>query len=465
MRLRVWGAVLAATAVVCMTPAYADIFTLNDALGVAYETNPNLDAQRASLRAVDEQVAQAHANWRPTINAGGTYGTERVGFEPVTISPFGTISALSAHPVQGQLIVSENIFRGGRTYAEIKRAKALVGVGRAQLIAQEQTTLLSAVTAYMNVVRDMAIVSLNKSNVAVLKKQRDETKAEFSAGSLTKTDVAQSEARLAGAQSALTTAESNLQTSRADFENAIGRPAETLEEQPALPKLPDTTDMALDVAVRTNPALIQAQANEKAADYAVDDALGALAPSISVQGQYQYSGDALGTGFGTVGGTGSVDRVTAIVGQLNVPIYQGGAEDATVRQAKELHNQTVLIIASTDRQVRDAVRGAWASFQSSSANISSDEVQLNADQIAFVGVQREQQVGGRTVLDVLNAEQELLNSQVALVTARRNTVVTAYQLLASEGKLTARDLGLKVRFYDPLVHYDEDSAKWFGLGD
>src|SRR5262249_36219653 len=162
-------------------------------------------------------------------------------------------------------------------------------------------------------------------------------------------DVAQSEARLAGAQSALTTAESNLQTSRADFENAIGRPAETLEEQPALPKLPDTTDMALDVAVRTNPALIQAQANEKAADYAVDDALGALAPTLSVQGQYQYSGDALGTGFGTVGGTGSVDRVTAIVGQLNVPIYQGGAEDATVRQAKELHNQTVLNIAATDR--------------------------------------------------------------------------------------------------------------------
>jgi outer membrane protein len=342
----------------------------------------------------------------------------------------------------------------------VKRAKALVGVGRAQLLAQEQTTLLNAVTAYMDVVRDTAILNLRQNNVSVLTKQRDATKAEFDAGSLTRTDLAQSEARLAGAQTALTAAMGQLQISRANFEQVIGRPAETLEEQPGLPKLPETQDAALNLALNTNPALLAAKANERAADYAVDDALGALAPTLSVQGQYQYSQGALGT---TIGSPGSTFQSTAIVGQLNVPIYQGGADEASVRQAKELHSQAKLLAANTDRQVRDAVQSSWSLFQSANASIGSTEVQVTANQTAFTGVQREQQVGGRTILDVLNAELELLNAQVTLVSARRDTVVAAYALLASEGHLTAQDLGLKVKLYDPIEHYEDDGARWFGL--
>jgi outer membrane protein len=227
-----------------------------------------------------------------------------------------------------------------------------------------------------------------------------------------------------------------------------------------LPKLPETQDAALNLALNTNPALLAAKANERAADYAVDDALGALAPTVSVQGQYQYSQGALGN---TIGASGSTFQSTAIVGQISVPIYQGGAEEASVRQAKELHSQAKLLAANTDRQVRDAVQTSWSIFQSANASIGSNELQVTANQTAFTGVQREQQVGGRTILDVLNAELELLNAQVQLVSARRDTVVAAYSLLASEGHLTAQNLGLKVKLYDPLEHYEDDAARWFGL--
>ena len=452
MSFRVLGTSFAVAAIAAAAPAWADTFTLNDALGVAYETNPTLDAQRASLRATDEQVAQANAGWRPTINAGGTYSVQR--------AVVGGIGVFSGHPVQGQMSVSEPIFRGGRTYAEIQRAKALVKVGRAGLLAQEQTTLLNAVTAYMDVVRDSAILKLRQQNVGVLTKQRDSTQAEFNAGSLTRTDLAQSQARLAGAQAALIAAQGQLEISRANFEQVIGRPAETLEDQPPLPKLPDTQDTALNLALQMNPALTQAKQNERATDYAVDDALGALAPSVSVAGQWQYSQGGLGTG---IGGPGVTYQSTAVVGQLNVPIYQGGADEANVRQAKELHNQAVLLAASADRQVRDAVQSAWSSYVTADASIDSNQAQLTANESAYTGVFREQQVGGRTILDVLNAEQELLNAQVSLVTARHNAIVAAYALLASEGHLTAQDLGLKVKLYDPKEHYNEDAAKWFGL--
>jgi len=459
MSFRALSATLAVAALACTAPAFADTFTLNQALGLAYETNPTLDAQRASLRATDEQVAQANAGWRPTINAGGTYSVQNAIISGSTVPPVPKINA-AAHPVLGQLIISEPIFRGGRTHAQIERAKSFVRAGRAQLLAQEQTTLLTAVTAYMDVVRDQAIVSLRRNNVDVLTKQRDATKAEFNAGSLTRTDLAQSEARLAGAQAALIAAQGQLEASRANFEQVIGRPAETLEELPALPKLPETQELALNLALKSNPALLQAQANERAADYAVDDALGALSPTLSVQGQYQYSQGSLSS-FG--GGFGNVTQSTAVVGQLSVPIYQGGAEEATVRQNKELFNQAKLNTISADRQVHDAVQIAWSNYVTADASIASNQLQVTANESAYTGVRREQEVGGRTVLDVLNAEQELLNAQVALVTAQHNTVVAAYALLASSGHLTARDLGLKVRLYNPIEHYDEDHAKWFGL--
>jgi outer membrane protein len=440
--------------------------TLNEALAIAYETNPQLGTAQAGLRAADEQVAQANGAWRPTISVGATYGIEKYFFPPI-LSGAGTISSINDHPLNGQALISQPLFRSGRTIAEISRAKALVRSGRAQLTATEQTVLLNSVTAYMNVVRDSAILNLREHNVEVLRRQRDSTQLEFKAGSLTRTDVAQSEARLATAQSDLTTAQGQLATSRADFLQAIGRPAESLERNPDLPKLPSAEDDVLGKALKLNPDLLTAQANERAADYAVDDAWGAMGPTFSVQGQYNYSQSALNSvvGFGAGGSPESVtNHSTAIIGQLNVPIYQAGVEEANVRQARELHAQTQLNVAVADRQVRDAVAAAWATYQSALGTIASNEATAKADAIAFEGVSKEQQVGGRTVLDVLNAEQELLNAQVALVSSQRNAVVAGYQVRAASGTLTAQSLGLKVKLYDPLDHYNDDASAWVGFG-
>ena len=444
---------LVAVAPMAAEPAAAPArLTLADALGVAYETNPELAAAQAGLRATDETVAQANAAWRPHILATGTYG-----FEKFKIS--GNPMWIGTHPLQAQLGVSQSIFRGGRTYAEIGQAKANVRAARAQLLAAEQTVLLAAATAYMDVIRDTAIVNLRRHNVDVLRRQRDATAIEFKAGSLTRTDVAQSEARLAGAQAALTAAEGQLAISRANFAQAVGRPAETLEDSPATPALPGAEDDVLGVALKSNPALVAAQETERAASYAVDDAIGALLPEISVQGGYQYSQQSYSSSLGA----GQVTHGLGIIGQVTVPIYQGGAEEASVRQAKELHAQAALNVNVTDRQVREAVATAWNTYQAALASISSNEATAKADDIAFTGVSKERQVGGRTILDVLNAQQELLNAQVAVVSSRRDATVAAFQVLAASGTLTAQSLRLKVKLYDPLEHYESDAARWFGF--
>jgi outer membrane protein len=429
-------------------------FSLKEALGMAYETNPQLAAARAGVRATDETVAQANAGWRPNIGATGTYG-----FEKYKIT--GEPKWIGTHPLQAQLGVTQNLFRGGRTYAGIGKAKANVRAARAQLLAEEQTVLLMAATAYMDVVRDESIVDLRRHNVDVLRRQRDSTAIEFKAGSLTRTDVAQSEARLAGAQAALTAAEGQLAISRAGFMQTIGRPAETLEERPAFPALPASEDTVLGQALKGNPALLASQENERVASYAVDEAIGAMLPEVSVTGGYQYSQQS----YSSTLGAGQVTHGLGIIGQVNIPIYQGGAEQATLRQVKELHAQAVLNVSLTDRQVHEAVASAWNTYQTALASIASNEATEKADQIAFTGVSREQRVGGRTILDVLNAQQELLNAQVAVVTSRRDATVAAFQVLAAGGGLTAKALGLKVKLYDPLEHYESDAARWIGFGD
>lgn len=436
-----------------VSSAHAAVFTLQEALAVAYETNPALDADRARQRATDEQVAQANANWRPQVNISGSYGYEGIN------GGLGVPGTFTLHPLSGQVTVAESIFRGGRTYAEVQKAKASVRAGRAQLLATEESVLIDAVTAYMNVVRDEATVKLKQNNIAVLKKQFDATSLQFKVGELTRTDVAQSEARLSGAQSDLANAEGQLAVSRSNFEHFVGRPAETLESEPVMPKLPDTEDAALGLASRSNPVLVQAREQEKAADYAVDDAVGALLPQVSVNGQYQYSqGSITGFSIGT-------QRLASVLGQVTVPIYQGGAEESSIRQAKQLHGQSQLAIADAERQVTDATRSAWEGLKTAQAAVQSNRSQVRANEVAYEGVRQEQQVGARTILDVLNAEQELLNAQVAVVGAERDTYVAAFQLLDAMGALTAQALALPVKVYDPKANYDDNAARWIGFGN
>jgi outer membrane protein len=345
-----------------------------------------------------------------------------------------------------------------QTFAQVGKAKAQVKSGRAQLLSTEETVLLDGVTAYMDVVRDEATVKLRENNVAVLQKQRDATQEQFKVGELTRTDVAQSQARLAGAQADLINAQGQLAVSRSNFEHAIGRPAETLENEPALPALPKEQQIAIDQAEKRNPYLVAARENAKAADYAVDSADGALMPQLSVNGQYQYTQSNPSYGPGAF-------HILTVTGNLNVPIYQGGAEEAAVRQAKELRGQAELNVADTERQVLDSTRTAWQAYTSAEATIASNQAQVEANKVAYQGVKLEQQVGARTILDVLNAEQELLNSQVSLVTSKRDAAVAAYQLLSAIGALTAKDLALHVKAYDPLEHYENDAGRWIGLGD
>lgn len=458
MQRAVYGAALCAFTVLSISaPALGETFSLANALGVAYGTNPQLGSAQAALRATDEEVARADAGYRPTINASGQYG-----YEQLSLSGFGT---LSAHPLQAQATISQPLFRGGRTVAEISRAKALVRQGRAQLTGTEQTVLLDAVTAYMDVVQNAVTVKLRQNNVDVLARQKKATQEQFEAGGLTRTDTSQAQARLARAQADLTTAQGQLTASRATFERVIGRPAETLEDRPALPKLPNSEEQALNVALAQNPAALSARENERATNFAIDDAVGALLPSISLQGQYLFSKSALnefGIGNSIVG---EKETQAQILGQINVPIYQGGAEEATVRQAKELHGQAQLDLINTQNQVREAVHSTWSTFLSAKATIDSNQETVKSDQVAFEGTQKEQQVGGRTVLDVLDAEQELLNAKLAVVVSQRNTIVAAYQLLASVGGLTAKALNLDVKPYDPLDHYNDDADRWIGLGN
>ena len=454
-----WGLAFAVI-VVAMPPSFGQEpakpgLSLTDALGVAYETNPQLGAARAGVRATDETVAQANAAWRPHISATGTYA-----YDEAKIS--GMANRVVTHPLQAQIGFSQELFRGGRTYAEIGQAKATVRAARADLMATEQTVLLAGVTAYMDVVRDTAIVNLRRHNVDILRRQRDQTALEFKAGSLTRTDVAQADARLAGAQSAATVAEGQLAISRAGFMQVIGRPAETLEERPAAPAILPTSQEAVEVtATKANPALVQAQEHERATDYAVDIAVGAMLPEANLQGGYSYSQQSYASALGA----GQISQGIGLQAQLNIPIYQGGAEQSAIRQAKQLHAQAQLNVSVTDRQVRDAVASAWNIYQAALANISSNEATAQSNEIAATGVSKEQRVGGRTVLDVLNAQQELLNAQVAVVTSRRDATVAAYQVLAVSGLLTAKSLGLKVRLYDPLENYENNAARWVGFGD
>ena len=429
--------------------AFAQPLTLNQALGLAYETNPQLNAQRAALRAIDEDVAKALGGWRPTVATTGSYGFER---DELNRLP----GQASATPRAASVTITQPVFNG-QILANVSKAKALARAGRAQLTAVEQQVLFNAVLADMDVVRDSAIVKFQQDNVQVLQGFLQTTIDRANVGEIGQTDVSQAEARLTVAMADLEASQAQLAASRAAFEHVVGVPVETLEIEPSFPILPGSDDEALAVGIQSNPTLNAAREQARAADYAVDVAVGALLPSLSVQGQYQKSVDQIARGIKT--------NAFSVVAQLTVPIYQAGVDHANVRQASELRNQATQNVAEAERQVRDAVRTAWEALRAARAAIALYDRGVRANEVAFEGVKQETAIGARATLDVLNAEQELVNARVALAISRRNAYVAAYQLLAGTGGLTAKALLLPVKLYDPLQHYDEDAARWFGLGD
>ncbi len=443
---------LSVASVIAMTMFLSDANaeTLQDALSSTYENNPSLLAQRASVRGVDENVPQALAGWRPQVFATGEAGAQHSNTNITNNSGVGK----NSNPTSAALTVSQPIYTGGQTVASTKSAEAAVEAARSGLLSTEQTIFQSAVAAYMNVLRDAAVVDLNRNNTTVLRRQLEAARDRFEVGEITRTDVAQAEARLADSISNQIQAEGNLRSTRANYERIVGQPPENLED-PAIPEMfPESEEAALAIALENHPDIKTAKFNEESSRYTIRSTSGQLLPSLSVDGTLSHGNEV--TGNGTWANTASISAV------LSVPLYQSGAVYSQVRQARQINSQRLQEIEEAVREIREAVVQSWEQLETARSRIGADEESVRANVIALEGVEQEAQVGSRTTLDVLDAEQELLASKVNLVTSRRDQYVAIYNVLAAIGKLNARDLNLDVEYYDPASNYDRVRDKWFG---
>lgn len=442
-----------ALALALTTPAQAD--TLQEALTQAYVNNPTLLGARANQRATDETVAVEKAAGRPNINTTTNY------IEFLRNSPNSFTAP--ERTLQAQADLSVPIYSGGAVKNAVKAAKERVDAGRANLRATESAIFSQTVAAYMDVLRNAAVVGLSANQVDVLTVNLEATRDRFEIGDLTRTDVAQSQSRLATAQSDLRTAEANLITARETYVQLVGQAPNDLQAPPPLPNLPENVEDAVLVAMENNPDIIAAKENADAAGYDIDVAGSGRLPRLSLFSRGQYTNY-----FNTLGGAISSQLVqeetTANAGvQLTIPIFQGGRPAALQRQAQARAQAALENVIAAERDVIAQTRAAWSSWQASLAIIESSQAAVEAAELSLEGVRAENSIGNRTILDVLNAEQELLSARVQLVTARRNAYVAGFSLLAAMGRAEARDLGLvgEGLLYDPVVNYDRVSGKFF----
>ncbi|QIG51537.1 TolC family outer membrane protein [Nordella sp. HKS 07] len=429
----------------------ANAENLSEALASAYSGNPTLRAERARQRATDEATPQALSGWRPTVDAQASSGFVD------TLQKPNPGEWESRRPGDLAITLSQPIFRGFKTVEGVKQAEAVVEAGRQNLLAVEQQTLFDAVTAYMNVIRDRRVLQLRQRNVKTLQEQLRSTQERFNVGEVTKTDVSQAQAQLALSQSTVAAAKSNLASSVANYNRVVGHSPGTLK-YPKLPKLPSNLDAALVLAENINPNILNAAFVAEAARHNVGVVRGDLLPSVNLQAS----------------GTKTVDDLDhfadnntqrlALIGSINVPLYEAGSVYSAVREAKQVESQRRIEIISAARAVRESVVTSWNLLIAARETIVSSQAQVTANQVALDGVKQENLVGSRTTLDVLNAESDLLQSEIILAQAERDQVVAAYQILGSVGRLTARQIGLGVDYYDPIENYDRVRNKWFGTG-
>jgi len=409
--------------------------SLTEAMAMTYRTNPELQAARRALGAVNEQVPQALAGWRPEVTVSGEAGRQRLEQQ----SAFFT-DTVKTTPFSAQAEVRQPLYRGGRTVAETEEAVGRVGAERARLLATQQDILLRAVTAYMDVWRDQAIVRLNENNVEVLRRQLEATQDRFEVGEVTRTDVSQAESRLSGAIADRVGAEGALESSRATYKEVIGRLPGELNRPEVPAPLPEGRADAIARAEGHNPEVRAARFDEIAAQRAVRAVQGELLPEAELVGRINRSEN-------NTSEESSVETLE-LVAQLTVPLYQSGAVFSRVREAKQVANQRRLDVLTARRTASQEAVSAWEDLEAARARITSFEDQIRAAEIALEGVREESRVGARTVLDVLDAEQELLNAEVNRVRAQRDRIVAAYRLLAAVGRLTAKDRDLPVAVFD-----------------
>ncbi len=433
--------------------------TLAEALAATYANQPALQAERARLRATDENVPTALAGWRPTVVLAGTAGYGD-GVSRAYTAAFDRVVNVQTDRLIGtaQATVTQNLYNGGRTQGNVNRAKNQVYAERATLLAQEQTSFTNVVSAYVGVIQAKELLGLQVNNEQVLAKQLQATNDRFRVGEITRTDVAQAEAALEGARATRETAEGTLQTSRGTFVQIVGfePPGDLIEPQPLnLPVHSDTEASA--VAVINNPNVITALFNNAAAKDAIDVAFSALLPQISLQGQTFQQNNS--------GGRSSNANGYVVTAQLSVPLYQGGSEYAAVRQARQSQQQTQRLIDDAKRTAVQNAVNAWDTLVAAKAAADSTRSQIRANQIALEGTEREAIVGSRTTLDVLNATQLLLTSRTTLVQNLSQVITASYAVAAAIGRLTARDMHLAVPLYDDTAYYNAVKDRWAGLGD
>lgn len=428
--------------------------SFSDALGLAYQNNPALEGDRAGQRANDELVPQARSAELPQVSGSGNIGREWsvIGNQP---HDYRAVT----QPGQGGFTINQAIYHGGSIEAGVDQAENQVKAGRATLLNTEQTVLLAAATVYLDVMRDQAVVDLNVSNEQVLTRQLEATRDRFRVGELTRTDVSQSETRLASARADRVSAEGQLAASRATYARVMGEMPGTLRQPPMPTTLPGTMDDAIARAETEAPAVVAAKYNLEAAVNGVDIATGALLPSLDAQATYSRYWDQATTGV-----NGQYD-IGVVGAQITIPLYQGSGPTAKIRGAKQTRIQRRNQMDEAIREAREGAIQAWMALSTARGAIAAYEVQVQSALVALDGVKQEQTVGSRTILDVLNAQQELLNARVQLVRAHHDEQVAAYKVLAAVGEMTAVKLGLDVPVYDVKAHYNEVRDKLWGVSE
>jgi outer membrane protein len=465
MRWRVKSAAVAIALIGAAMPILpANSTNLESALAYTYVNNPQLNAQRALVRATDEGVPQALAGYRPKASITASIGAQSLS---TTIKEIGSTTSPTAAasyftqsghntPHSIGATITQTLLNGFQTANRTRVAESQVLAARETLRALEQTVLLNAVTAYMNLLRDAAILELQRSNLEVLTEQLRQTRLRLESGNVTATDVSQSESRLAVGRTQLFTAEANYESSRAIFRQIIGiDPVRPAAASPVDRFFPREVSVASAAAVSQHPTVAAAQHNVDAATLQVRVAEGALHPTLSLQGTIQKSYEVSMTGFESFS--------AAVTGQLSVPIYQGGAEYSAIRQAKETQGQKQLDLNVARDQARATLLQAWAQLEAAKRSIESTRTQVKSAESALNGVREEARLGQRTTLDVLNAQQELVNARIAMVSAQRDRVVNSYGVLAAVGRLSPQVLNLPVPAYDTSVHYHQVRDAWIGI--
>lgn len=422
--------------------------TLEEALAAAYANNPTLLAQRAKLRATDEQVVQALSKWRPTVEMVGDAGTAQIE------SNVATNQRQFRDPRSLSFTLDQDLYRGGRTMAATREAENTVKAERARLLVVEQAVLRDAATAFVDVVRNQAVLELNIKNEQRLARQLEATRDRFRVGDDTRTDVSQAESRLSSSRADRFQAQGDLEISRAVYRTLVGEAPGRLSAPTPLGALPSSWEEAVAISVAEAPNVIAADFDARASADDADEVRGELLPTVSLEGSAKRA-------FDTAGEESRVDTLAATV-TLTVPLYQSGAVYSRLREARQTLGRRRLLIDEARRAAAESATRAWESLQTSRAQIEAFKAAIKAAEIALEGVEREASVGSRTVLDVLDAEQELLDASVSFVSAERDEMAAIFDLKVALGHMSAARLELNVAPYDPDRHYREVRPMWFG---